>query len=174
MHYRVSISALFDRHGSCLRFPNDPRSCMASDRHPRFRTWQRSRHFHHLCSFIDGDRSRVASAIRMVPPVLVSAAQMMGASRLRIFATVLGSAGISDHHQLAASWHGQALFAFLSPRKWWWGLALALDMRSNSHAICLTMLVRSPASRRSVSLGSPSIRLILAPIEPFRASSPRT
>lgn len=30
-----------------------------------------------------------ASAIRMVPPVLVSAAQMMGASRLRIFATVL-------------------------------------------------------------------------------------
>lgn len=31
----------------------------------------------------------VASAIRMVPPVLVSAAQMMGASRLRIFATVL-------------------------------------------------------------------------------------
>ncbi len=31
----------------------------------------------------------VASAIRMVPPVLVSAAAMMGAGRLRIFATVL-------------------------------------------------------------------------------------
>lgn len=30
-----------------------------------------------------------ASAIRMVPPVLVSAAQMMGASKFRIFATVL-------------------------------------------------------------------------------------
>lgn len=31
----------------------------------------------------------VASAIRMVPPVLVSAAKMMGASKLRIFTTVL-------------------------------------------------------------------------------------